>query len=340
MLTQIKGLHHVTSMAANAQENNDFFTKTLGLRRVKKNGNFDAPGRRSPLCRRRRVGNAGSVMTYFLRQNRGARYGSGEVAETVFSVPRGQHPALLAGTPDQGRRGRPGAGRSSSARSGCALPAPTATAFRWPRHWRQPYAVPWRHGVEGRRHPRFPRRDHAAARRRRNRRTADLHGLPAGRPPRRHDPLCHPRRQRRRHRRPRSPSGARAPRLPGAGSVHHVAFSVEDRKVAQLGAMGPQGAARHRLQRHAGHRPRLLLGDHFRTPGGVLFEIATNEPGFDRDEDTAHLGEALKLPTRYQPYRSKPRRTCRKSGTDVSGAGSTGRPPPPPVQGKPHHVTS
>ena len=44
---------------------------------------------------------------------------------------------------------------------------------------------------------------------------------------------------------------------------------------------------------------------YFRTPGGVLFEIATNEPGFDRDEDTAHLGEALKLPTRYEPLRSK-----------------------------------
>jgi hypothetical protein len=36
---------------------------------------------------------------------------------------------------------------------------------------------------------------------------------------------------------------------------------------------------------------------YFRTPGGVLFEVATNEPGFDRDEDTAHLGEALKLPS-------------------------------------------
>jgi len=44
---------------------------------------------------------------------------------------------------------------------------------------------------------------------------------------------------------------------------------------------------------------------YFRTPGGVLFEIATNEPGFDRDEDTAHLGEALKLPTRYEPHRAE-----------------------------------
>jgi len=44
---------------------------------------------------------------------------------------------------------------------------------------------------------------------------------------------------------------------------------------------------------------------YFRTPGGVLFEIATNEPGFDRDEDTAHLGSALKLPTRYEPHRAQ-----------------------------------
>ena len=39
--------------------------------------------------------------------------------------------------------------------------------------------------------------------------------------------------------------------------------------------------------------------------GGVLFEIATNEPGFDRDEDTAHLGEALKLPSRYEAHRTQ-----------------------------------
>ena len=42
-LHQIKGLHHVTSLAANAQANNGFFTKGLGLRRVKKTVNFDAP---------------------------------------------------------------------------------------------------------------------------------------------------------------------------------------------------------------------------------------------------------------------------------------------------------
>ena len=39
----IKRLHHVTSMAADAKENNQFFTQTLGLRRVKKTVNFDDP---------------------------------------------------------------------------------------------------------------------------------------------------------------------------------------------------------------------------------------------------------------------------------------------------------
>ena len=92
MLTQIKGLHHVTSMAADAQENNDFFTKTLGLRRVKKTVNFDAPDVYH-LYYGDEVGNAGSVMTYFPFANMGAgKRGTGEVADTVFSVPKGTLP--------------------------------------------------------------------------------------------------------------------------------------------------------------------------------------------------------------------------------------------------------
>ena len=43
MLNQIQGLHHVTAMASDARANNVFFTDTLGLRRVKKTVNFDAP---------------------------------------------------------------------------------------------------------------------------------------------------------------------------------------------------------------------------------------------------------------------------------------------------------
>jgi len=44
---------------------------------------------------------------------------------------------------------------------------------------------------------------------------------------------------------------------------------------------------------------------YFPTPNCVLFEIATNEPSFDGDEDTAHLGESLKLPARHTHLREK-----------------------------------
>ena len=92
-----------------------------------------------------------------------------------------------------------------------------------------------------------------------------------------------------------------APANLGAGSVHHVAFAVADR-AAQL-------AVRKALVDTGYQVTPVIDRDYFwsiyfRTPGGVLFEVATNEPGFDRDEDTAHLGEALKLPTQHAHLRA------------------------------------
>ena len=72
MLNQIKGLHHVTSMASDARANNAFFTDTLGLRRVKKTVNFDAPDVYH-LYYGDEVGTPGSVMTYFPFPNIGRR---------------------------------------------------------------------------------------------------------------------------------------------------------------------------------------------------------------------------------------------------------------------------
>ena len=87
MLNQIKGLHHVTSLASSARGNNEFFTRTLGLRRVKKTVNFDAPDVYH-LYYGDEVGSPGSVMTYFPfpRAARG-RPGTGEVGRTSFAVP-------------------------------------------------------------------------------------------------------------------------------------------------------------------------------------------------------------------------------------------------------------
>jgi len=88
----------------------------------------------------------------------------------------------------------------------------------------------------------------------------------------------------------------------GAGSVHHIAFAVPT-KADQL-------EVRRQLMDTGYQLTPVIDRDYFfsvyfRTPGGVLFEIATNEPGFNRDEDTAHLGEALKLPRQHEHLRGK-----------------------------------
>jgi glyoxalase family protein len=89
--------------------------------------------------------------------------------------------------------------------------------------------------------------------------------------------------------------------VPGAGSVHHVAFAVANR--------ARQLEVREALLDTGYQVTPVIDRDYFwaiyfRTPGGVLFEVATNEPGFDRDEDPAHLGEALKLPSQHEHLRA------------------------------------
>ena len=93
---------------------------------------------------------------------------------------------------------------------------------------------------------------------------------------------------------------------PGAGTIHHVAFrapSPEDQRGWQdrLRAAG--------LDVTPVIDRQYFDAIYFRTPGGVLFEIATDPPGFAVDEDPAHLGEALKLPARYEPQRARIERT-------------------------------
>jgi glyoxalase family protein len=88
----------------------------------------------------------------------------------------------------------------------------------------------------------------------------------------------------------------------GAGSVHHIAFAVDNR--------ARQLEVREALLDTGYQVTPVIDRDYFyaiyfRTPGGVLFEVATNEPGFARDEDTAHLGQALKLPSQHEHLRAQ-----------------------------------
>lgn len=96
------------------------------------------------------------------------------------------------------------------------------------------------------------------------------------------------------------PGSGRA--ISGVGSVHHVAFRVAD-EAAQLQA--------REAVRAAGGRTTEVIDRfwfrsiYFREPGGALFEIATDGPGFAIDEDVATLGERLILPPFLEPHRGE-----------------------------------
>lgn len=300
MAKHIKGLHHITSMAADARENNTFFTRTLGLRRVKKTVNFDAPEVYHLYYGDER-GTPGSVMTYFPfgQMPKGAR-GVGEVGTTEFAVPKGSlgywQDRLVA-------HGVLGLRRDSFlGEARLAFDGPDGDSFALVES--DPEGrTPWtgngigdEAGILGFHGARFRLRDAAA--------TGELltfmgyekdategsvtrYRIAGGNAARTIDleeaPQASPARQ-------------------GSGSVHHIAFAVEDRAA--------QADVRKALLDTGYQVTPVIDRDYFwsiyfRTPGGVLFEIATNEPGFDRDEDTARLGEALKLPERYRPFRDQ-----------------------------------
>lgn len=297
MLNQINGLHHVTSLASGAQTNNDFFTKILGLRRVKKTVNFDAP-EVYHLYYGDELGTPGTVMTYFpFRDARRGRAGTGEVGTTAFSVPRGalsywQDRLSAAGVRGLARETRFGENRlafEGPDGDGLAL-VETESDSRTP--WTgngmgEDVAIRGFHSADMR------LRDAGAS--------AELLRFMGYEELDREDNVI----------RFHVPQGneaniiditelSAAPAEQGAGSVHHVAFSVDNRE--------RQLEVRQALLDTGYQVTPVIDRDYFwaiyfRTPGGVLFEVATNEPGFDRDEDRAHLGEALRLPSQHEHLR-------------------------------------
>src|SRR5690606_3737478 len=86
------------------------------------------------------------------------------------------------------------------------------------------------------------------------------------------------------------------------GSVHHVAFRVADEKGLmyfreKIAALGLHITPK--IDRN------YFYSLYFREPGGVLFELATDNPGFATDETVAQLGSNLKLPQQYESRRDQ-----------------------------------
>ena len=299
MLDQIKGLHHVTSMASDANRNNAFFTHALGLRRVKKTVNFDAPDVYH-LYYGDKHGTPGSVMTYFpFPHIAKGQQGVGEVGTTAFAVPKGSLGYWQDRLTAHGATGLEAHEAFGENRlffrgpdnDGFAL-VETADDARAP--WTEG-GVDADHAIRG---------FHSAAMRLRDAGgTAELLKYMG----------YEKRDQWKNITRFAIPGGNGAdvidvealPVTPmarqGAGSVHHIAFAVDNR--------AKQLEVRKALMDTGYQVTPVIDRDYFwaiyfRTPGGVLFEVATKEPGFDRDEDTAHLGEALKLPKQHEHLRA------------------------------------
>lgn len=300
MLEQIRGLHHVTSLARDASENNEFFTRKLGLRRVKKTVNFDAPDVYH-LYYADEVGTPGTVMTYFPFPHAArGKPGTGEVGVTAFSVPKGTLKYWEQRLVENGVTGLRPEERFGEKR--LAFEGPDGDGFVLVET-ADDNRAPWTNG--GVSNDEAIRGFHSVAMRLQDGdATAELLRFMNYEEFDREGSI-------RRYAVKGDGNGANyidIETLPlinharqGAGSVHHVAFAVENRE--------KQLEVRRALMDTGYQVTPVIDRDYFwaiyfRTPGGVLFEVATNEPGFDRDEDTAHLGEALKLPRQHEHLRS------------------------------------
>jgi glyoxalase family protein len=300
MLSQIKGLHHVTSIASGARVNSDFFTRVLGLRRVKTTVNFDRPDVYHLYYGDRR-GTPGTVMSYFPFPDRArGQRGPGEVSATSFSVPEGAlrfWEARLAklGVTGLARDSRMGAARlrfegpdgdgfslveTQDARAPwCVGDIPEAAAIRG-LHSAELWLDP-KESEAAEELLRFMGYDKTGSER-------DVTRYAVG-----------------------GTDGAQVldvracpgkPAEQGAGGVHHIAFRVTDSAAqAQVRAALMDTGFQVTPVRDRDYFTAI----YFRAPGGILFEVATDEPGFDRDEDMAHLGETLKLPRQHAHLRDQ-----------------------------------
>lgn len=301
MENKILGLHHITAIADNAKINHDFYTRTLGLRLVKKTVNFDDPGTYH-FYYGDEIGTPGTILTFFPWEGIGkGTNGTGMATHIGYSVPKGALAFWRNRLAESGVEVQDGEIMGEQLISfndpdGLNLQfIETATPDNRPG-WIGPgfddhTAVKGFHNVTltlQKTEPtakvlvdvlgyKFEKEDKGRSR----------FVTPAVDTAHVVDILS-------------APGGKRGR---GAGGTnHHIAFRVKDDNVLM--------EYRERvLSAGLDITPKIdrdyFFSLYFREPGGVLFEIATDNPGFMRDETRKELGTSLKLPVRYEGSRSQ-----------------------------------
>lgn len=302
MNNKILGLHHITAIAGNAKRNYEFYTRVLGLRMVKKTVNFDDPGTYHFYFGDGQ-GTPGSILTFFPWEGIGAgKNGTGMATGIGYSVPAGSLDFWadrftqfnVQQTPITEIFGERRLSFTDPDGLDIQLVEPTQIDDRTP--WVTPgiaetVATKGFHSIsltlknieatgailtdifgyhllqQESNRSRFITDSIS---------TANIVDLIA------------------------VPNGNRG--INAAGTNHHVAFRVKDEEVLMN--------FREKIaSRGLGITPKIdrdyFFSLYFREPGGVLFELATDNPGFATDETVETLGSSLRLPKQYEASRAK-----------------------------------
>lgn len=277
------GIHHVTLITRRVQANVDFYVGFLGLRLVKRTGGYE-DGEQLHLIYGDRLGSPGSLITFLVWEDGAAgRVGNGQVSEVAFAVP----PASIGEWMTRAlKHGVPVAGPSREfgeavlrlrdpdgvivKLAGVDLPAsqPWGEEASAPRRLRgvtiltetpeETAAFVERFGYRA-----GPRAENV------QRMLSDTDAVDI-----------------------RDASGY-VPGTPGTGTADHVAFRAADVPAVRA---AEAGFSRLNSSPTNFHDRKYFTSLYVREPGGTLFELATDGPGFAVDEAPDHLGETLFVP--------------------------------------------
>ncbi len=297
---QLYGIHHITAIAGDAQQNLDFYAGVLGLRLVKKTVNFDDPYTYH-FYFGDSEGRPGTIITFFPWGDDAitGRHGSNHLDSYAFAIPAGSATEWVSRLSRYGVSVEPISTRFGETvvrfRDPSGLHLELIESAITPTDGRRANGIPSSMAISGLHGATIFHRDEKP--------TADFlvqmlgftagpsengrfrYAMSSGTPGSVVDIVV---------------DRTAAPGRMGRGMIHHLAFRVPD-DAAQL-------TIRETFVRDGWNvspvRDRQYFKSiYFHEPGGVLFEVATDPPGFFTDETPETLGSALKLPPWFEQHR-------------------------------------
>lgn len=302
MNNTIKGIHHITAIAGNAKKNFDFYTRILGLRLVKKTVNFDDP-HTYHFYYGDKVGTPGTILTFFPWEGiTTGRRGARQVTEIGYSVPEGSLDFWQKRFEDNNVIYSKPAEKFGEQYLSFLDPDGLKFELTVPKtpDTREPWTtdeISAENATRGFHHITITSNKMDAT----AKILTDIFGYK----------LLEQHVNRYRFVTDAVENAAIVDivEIPAeiaghvaGGSVHHVAFRVENEEVLMQYREKIVNAGLHITEKIDRN---YFYSLYFREPGGVLFELATDNPGFSVDEPVDELGSGLKLPAQYEAHRQE-----------------------------------